>query len=196
MRSLKTSEAAADTFISDSDLAEKLKKGDDSALNEIMSRYKERLYKFAWRMVGNEDNARDIVQETFTKVYFNIKKFDSSYKFSTWLYQIALNSCRDYKRKNKNSLFNISLDHAEAKESELWSVPQSDVVDALHAKRQVAKLKIEIAKLPAKLRETFVLYAIEEKSQVECAAILGVSVKTIETRVYRARKILEHAIGK
>lgn len=196
MRSLKTSEAAADIFISDSDLAEKLKKGDDSALNEIMSRYKERLYKFAWRMVGNEDNARDIVQETFTKVYFNIKKFDSSYKFSTWLYQIALNSCRDYKRKNKYNLFNISLDHTEAKESELWLAPQSDMVDALHAKRQVAKLKTEIAKLPAKLRETFLLYAIEEKSQVECATILGVSVKAIETRVYRARKILEQVIGK
>ena len=101
MRLLKISDIVPDELISDQALAAQLKSGDDQALNEIMSRYKERVYKFAWRMVGNETNAHDIVQETFTKVYFNIQKFDASYQFSTWLYQIALNLCRDHKRKSK-----------------------------------------------------------------------------------------------
>ena len=67
---------------------------------------------------------------------------------------------------------------------------QNDMAGALHAKQQLAKLHQEISKLPNKLREAFILYAVEEKPQSECATILGVSAKTIETRIYRARKIL------
>jgi RNA polymerase sigma factor (sigma-70 family) len=87
-----------------------LRSGDDFALNEIMHRYKERVYRLAWRYVGNEDAALDVTQETFTKLYFNIDKYDPAYKFSTWLFQIAVNLCRDYLRKNKNHARNVSFD--------------------------------------------------------------------------------------
>lgn len=71
-------------------LVKRLRSGDDFALNEIMHRYKERVYRLAWRYVGNEDAALDVTQEAFTKLYFNIDKYDPAYKFSTWLFQIAV----------------------------------------------------------------------------------------------------------
>jgi RNA polymerase sigma factor (sigma-70 family) len=80
----------------DQELIEKLKSGENPALNELMARYKHRLFAFIRRYVGNEDVAYDLVQETFTKLYFSASTYKPEYKFSTWLFQIALNLCRDH----------------------------------------------------------------------------------------------------
>ncbi len=175
-------------------LVNRLRSGDDFALNEIMHRYKERIYRLTWRYVGNEDAALDVTQETFTKLYFNIDKYDPAYKFSTWLFQIAVNLCRDHLRKNKNHARNISLDAMNEGGSGDWLRSDENIEAGLLSRQQMTLLRREIDLLPDTLKEAFILFAVEERTQAECAQILNVSAKTVETRVYRARKILSEKL--
>lgn len=175
-------------------LVKRLRSGDDFALNEIMHRYKERVYRLAWRYIGNEDAALDVTQETFTKLYFNIDKYDPAYKFSTWLFQIAVNLCRDHFRKNKNHARNVSLDALNESGSGDWQRSDENIEAGFLSRQQLTLLRREIDLLPDTLKEAFILFAMEERTQAECAEILGVSAKTVETRVYRARKILSEKL--
>lgn len=175
-------------------LVQRLRSGDDFALNEIMQRYKDRVCRLAWRYVGNEDAALDVTQETFTKLYFNIDKYDSAYKFSTWLFQIAVNLCRDHLRKNKNHARNISPDALNETGPGDWQRSDENIEAGFLARQQLTLLRREIDLLPDTLKEAFILFAVEEKSQAECAEILNVSAKTLETRVYRARKTLSEKL--
>ncbi len=175
-------------------LVKRLRSGDDFALNEIMHRYKERVYRLSWRYVGNEDAALDVTQETFTKLYFNIDKYDPAYKFSTWVFQIAVNLCRDHLRKNKNHARNVSFDALSEDSPGDWQRSDENIEARFQSKQQLAILRQEIDLLPDTLKEAFILFAVEEKTQAECAEILNVSAKTVETRVYRARKILSEKL--
>lgn len=178
--------------IADEDFAlvKRLRSGDDFALNEIMHRYKERVYRLSWRYVGSEDAALDVTQETFTKLYLNIDKYDPAYKFSTWVFQIAVNLCRDHLRKNKNHARNLSLDVLSETSPGDWQKSEENIESSFISRQQLALLKDQINALPDTLKEAFILFALEERTQAECAEILDVSPKTVETRVYRARKIL------
>lgn len=175
-------------------LVNRLRSGDDFALNEIMHRYKERIFRLAWRYVGNEDAALDVTQETFTKLYFNIDKYDPAYKFSTWVFQIAVNLCRDHLRKNKNYARNVSLDALSEGGSGDWQRSDENIEAGFLSRQQLTLLRREIDLLPDTLKEAFILFAVEERTQAECAEILNVSAKTVETRVYRARKILSEKL--
>ena len=175
-------------------LVQRLRSGDDFALNEIMQRYKDRVCRLAWRYVGNEDTALDVTQETFTKLYFNIDKYDSAYKFSTWLFQIAVNLCRDHLRKNKNHARNSSPDALNEPGPGDWQRSDENIESGFLSRQQLALLRREIDLLPDTLKEAFILFAVEERTQAECAEILHVSAKTVETRVYRARKILSEKL--
>ena len=79
-------------------LVRALQEGDESALNELIRKYQEPLFRFIWRYTGDEETARDLLQETFVRLYFGIRRFKPRAKFATWLYSIAMNLCRDYAR--------------------------------------------------------------------------------------------------
>ena len=175
-------------------LVQRLRSGDDFALNEIMQRYKDRVCRLAWRYVGNEDTALDVTQETFTKLYFNIDKYYSAYKFSTWVFQIAVNLCRDHLRKNTNQARNVSFDALSEDSPGDWQQSDENIEAGFLSREQLALLRREINLLPEALKEAFILFAVEERTQAECAEILNVSAKTVETRVYRARKILSEKL--
>ncbi len=184
---------------SDEDLIIALQKGNDYALNKLMARYKKPLFYFITRYVRDEDKSYDILQETFIKVYQKADTFNQNYKFKTWLYQIALNLCRDDSRKQKLRSF-LSLDawiNNESKSS-LHDVLMSDEnIENIVEHRQTLKfIKEHVAQLPHKLKTALILFSIENHSQEACAKILGVTPKTIETRVYRARKILLQQLSK
>jgi len=112
----------------------------------------------------------------------------------TWLYSIAMNLCRDYARSKQRrmSYATDSLDDSDVHRK----VPAADrgpVADAVSHER-LANLQKAIEELPHDLRTTLLLFAVEGRSQQECAELLGISAKAVETRVYRARKILEKKI--
>ncbi|MFT5698572.1 MAG: RNA polymerase sigma factor (sigma-70 family) [Desulforhopalus sp.] len=174
---------------SDKQLMARLCAGESLVLNVLMERYQEPLYHFVLRYIHDEHLAYDIVQESFVRVYTRATSFNPEFRFKTWLYQIALNLCRDRgRRKALRSFF--SFNEAEEKES-IFTGYDAGIEEKKDIKDDIALLQKEIAKLPHKLKSALILFSLEEKSQIESAEILGVSPKTIETRVYRAKKILE-----
>lgn len=184
----------------DSDLIQLVAQGVEPALNEIMRRYKHKLFAFISRYVKDEDAAYDIVQETFIRLHFKADSFNPSYRFSTWLYQIAINLCRDWGRKQKlRQVFSLDApigDDEGGSYHDILPDPSSNVEDLTDLRQNLKTLDQEIQKLPHKLKTALILFAIEENSQETCAEILGVSIKTVETRVYRARKILAEKMAK
>lgn len=185
---------------SDEELIALVRQGVEAALNMLMLRYKHKLFAFISRYVKDEDAAYDILQETFIKLHFKADTYKPEYKFSTWLYQIAMNLCRDWGRKNKLrqwlSLDALISDDSEETYHDIIKGSGSNIEDLTDLKKNLKLLDKEIQKLPHNLKAALILFAIEENSQEECAEILGVTPKTVETRVYRARKILAEKIAK
>ena len=176
-------------------LVRALQAGVDSSLNELMGKYQEPLFRLLYRHVRNEETARDLLQETFVRLYFQIHRFKPRAKFVTWLYTIALNLARDHARSkhHRQSYFTESLDATAADPAAHHEAAgaEPDPAAQVESRERVAELEKAIAELPDHLREALLLFSIEGHSQQECAELLGVSVKTIETRIYRARKFLE-----
>jgi len=179
---------------SDEEVMLALQTGQDKALDELMRRYKQPLFHFVTRYTRDEDTSYDIVQETFFRVYNKAETFNPAYKFKTWLYQIALNLCRDYARKKKLQSF-VSLDtwmQGDDDYGSLHDILASDEnIENLTEYRQTLELlEKQIDQLPHKLKTALILFALEDHSQEECARILGITPKTVEMRIYRARKKL------
>jgi len=181
---------------SDIGLITRLVAGDNLALDTIMKRYQEPIYFFVLRYVHDEDLAYDLVQETFFRVYTRAASYNREYRFTTWLYQIALNLCRDHGRKQALRKF-FSLSNSEtAKETKAAMVHNAHIEKSYEMDHDINELQQEITKLPHKLKTAIILFTLEENSQVACSEILGISQKAVETRVYRAKKILKRKMKK
>ena len=182
---------------SDPDLAlvHALTGGDESALTGLMDRYEQPIFHFIYRHIPHEADARELAQEVFVRLFFNVGKFKPDAKFSTWLYQIALNLCRDHV-KSRRSRQATQTDSLSAREDD-DEHPAGDVAvesrtpsDEALAREKLAALDDGMAALPHDLRTALVLTTLEQRSHQECATLLKTTPKAIETRVYRARKFL------
>lgn len=176
--------------VTDEDLAARAAAGDEPAFTALIRRLKEPAYRFARLHTGDPDEAYDVVQEAFVSAWKNLARYDPSRRFSTWLFQITLNKCRDRARRRKVRQFFYQardLDHAANRADAGMPDPEQQ----LGTGQQAARLEAEIGALPEGLRSAFVLAAVEQHSHQETAAILGISPKSVEMRVYRARKHLQ-----
>lgn len=180
----------------DRDVMARLVRGDDTALDSIMEKYQKPLYFFVLRYVHDADLAYDIVQDVFFRIFTKAGKYKPSYRFTTWMYQIALNLCRDHGRKVAlRKFFSISDNHrGEKTTAEL--ADNAQIEEHYDTARDITALQKEISKLPHKLKAALILFSLEENSQAKCGEILGISQKAVETRVYRAKKILIQRMGK
>jgi len=176
---------------------ERLMAGQDTALNDLMERHATPVFHFLCRMVGNEDDANDLAQETFVRVFKSRGSFRMSEKFSTWLFTIAANLARNHFRWRSRHL-NISLETENAEtEQTLGSTLPSDNPapneQALATERAEA-VRVAVGKLPEDLREAIVLCEWEELSMAEAATILETTPKAVESRLYRARQLLRERL--
>ncbi len=201
MPSMRTNNEPINDSTPDKHLVHLVSQGSEPALNTLMGRYKHKLFAFISRYVKDEDAAYDILQETFIRLHFKADTYKPSYRFSTWLYQIAINLCRDWGRKQKLRQF-LSLDTTIGDEDgnatyhDIIGDSGSNVEDLADTRQQLAILDQEIEALPHKLKTALILFALEGHSQEACAELLDVTPKTVETRVYRARKILAEKLAK
>jgi len=167
---------------SDEALVSRLVTGEELALNILIARHKKRLYSFIVRYVGDPDISYDLLQECFIRMYYKAGTFNASYRFTTWLFQIALNLCRDYRRKQVRMPmveFTEDLQDSLMHPEEEWA-----------SKQALNQVQFAVLQLPPKLKEVIILHTFLGYSQSACADILQTSAKAIETRVYRARKLL------
>lgn len=179
------------TALSDGELAALSIAGKQAAFAEIMRRHSPQVYRVARSCVGEADEALDLVQETFVAAHQALPRYDEKRSMRAWLSAIALNKCRDWLRKQKVRRF-LSFAAPIGAEAEAIADSQVALDDAAGERQELARVQRAIASLPASLREPLVLRTMEGLSQAETAAILAISEKAVETRLYRARaKLLE-----
>ncbi len=182
----------------DLSLVRALQADDDRALDELMGKYKGPIYALIFRSVGNEALAQDLLQEAFVRCYFGIGKFKPKAKFVTWLYAIAINLCRDHarSRRHKESMLTDSFGEISEMEKLTGGHERSVLPDKeLERRETLEALESAIGQLPHDLKTAFIMFSIEGRSQADCAELLGVSPKAVETRVYRAKKVLQDRLG-
>ena len=176
---------------------ERLRAGQDTALNDLMERHAAPVFHFLCRMVGNEDDANDLALETFARVFRARASFRLNEKFSTWLYTIAANLARNHFRWRARhptiSLETAADDPEQSLENILPAKDAAPNEQILAAERAVA-VRAEVSRLPEDLREALVLCEWEERSLAETAAILETTPKAVESRLYRARKQLRERL--
>ena len=177
-----------------------LKTGQDQALNALMDRHRKRVFNFVFRHISNEADALELTAEAFVRAYLNIGRFRPSAKFVTWLYQIALNLCRDHvkSRAYQYTLQTVSADAPtqEGEEQDWLSVSDRDPVEETEGGGELSALEKAISELPEDLKNPLILAALEGYSQAEVAELLGISRKAVEMKVYLARKLLLEKMSK
>ncbi|MFA6001388.1 MAG: sigma-70 family RNA polymerase sigma factor [Thermoleophilia bacterium] len=186
----------------DTELIERIGKSDNEALETLVSRYEGRVYNLAYRMLGNRDDAEDVLQDTFFNVIRSLGKFQSRSSFSTWLYRVATNAAltklRQRSRRDKsesefldeaNSVQQMA--HAGIKLTD-WSESPSEKLLNNEA-RQV--MDEAIAELPEMYRVVFVLRDVEGLPAAEVAEVLGLSVAAVKSRLHRARLYLRNRLS-
>lgn len=164
-----------------------IQNGDMVSFNEMVDRYKDRLMNVIGRMLSSVEEAEDVVQETFVRVYQHRQSFNFQHCFSTWIYTIALNLARNELRKRKKFKF-LEISEMQGNEKEF-------AVDMKLPSRLPEILQEAIAELPEKYKTAFMLRDIQEFPYEEVATILSVPLGTVKSRVNRARMMLRDKLS-
>lgn len=180
---------------SDESLMTALAAGDFPALDALMLRWQRPLQSFLLRHLQNEADALDLAQETFVRVYRHRDRYRPGARFTTWMFQIALNLARDHARKHQRRRTD-SLEAAPTVATAGLAAPDSAPDAAARRAEEVAAVRAAIAALPEELREVLVLFEYEDKSHAEIAEIIDASPKAVETRLYRARDKLRASLAR
>lgn len=167
-------------------------KGDEAAFAELVELYQEKLYHMAYRMLSSKQEAEDVVQDTFLRVYNNLERYDENQKFSTWIYRIATNLCIDRLRKRK-PIYSLDAESSEYEGLDGYSMipsdnrtPESELL--ISETQQIIHQAIDT--LPPKYKSVMLLRYIHELSLQEVGDVLDMPVTTIKTRVHRGREFL------
>lgn len=180
---------------SDAELARAAAAGDDRAYGQLVARHKEPLFRLLRRYLGDADEAQEAAHEAFIAAWGALARYDPARPFGSWLRTIAINKARDRGRRIAFRRL-IFGDRPYEPGGPLDPADEAPTpVEALLERERVEALAAAIARLPDALKAPLVLTAIDGCSQQEAAAILGVSAKAVETRVYRARRQLAEALG-
>jgi RNA polymerase sigma-70 factor (ECF subfamily) len=175
---------------SDAELAQAAAGGDERAYAALVNRHKDSLYRLLRRYLGDPDEAHEAAHEAFIAAWGALGRYDPSRSFGAWLRTIAINKARDRGRRRAVRRFLFGMQSVEASGAHDREDAAAQADDAIIDRERISQLERAIARLPATLRAPLLLTAIEGRSHQEAGEILGVSAKSIETRVYRARKIL------
>jgi RNA polymerase sigma-70 factor (ECF subfamily) len=183
--------AVAEPQLSDSELVERYLDGEETCFRELVGRYEGRIVNFIQRSIGDRERAYDLAQETFIRVYRHIHRFDTSKKFSTWIYTIASNLSKNELRNRSRSplvLFQRLTGNWEEDHRPIQFEDYSMRPDDLYRKRYLRRLvENTVEELPEHHRLVFRLRELEGKSYEEIAEITGVNLGTVKSRLHRAR---------
>lgn len=168
---------------SDEELVERFQNGEASAFDTLVRRWERKLQGAIYRLIGPGEDVRDLSQETLLKAYRGLGTFKKEARFSSWLYQIALNVCRDRMRRTRGKS-HVSFDElSELGEAAGGADPSAlDLIEARDLSRQVAAA---VAALPEEQREVVVLKEYQGLTFLEIAETLDVPLSTVKTRLYR-----------
>jgi RNA polymerase sigma-70 factor (ECF subfamily) len=177
---------------SDAELVHRAKGGDDSAFDELVVRYRKKVYAIAFGMARNHGDADDVAQETFLRAYQALNRFKTEFEFKTWLFRIAVNTCINMlKRKGRR----VETSFEEKIEAGMPQ-PVTPGNPGKEMEQQELREKIDeaIQQLSPKLRSVFVLRTQQDLSYEEIARVLKISRGTVMSRLSRARDSMRHLL--
>jgi len=195
--SLRRDESARQADALDRADMERLAAGHDAALNDLMERHATPVFHFLCRRVGNEDDANDLAQETFVRVFRARASFRTGEKFSTWLFTIAANLARNHFRwRSRHPNVSLEAETGEAEQTLGSTLPANGPApnEEAIATERTAAVRYAVGKLSEDLREAIALCEWEELSVAEAATILETTPKAVESRLYRGRQILRERL--
>jgi len=180
---------------SDQALVEKAKAGDYQAFEALVNRYEGKVYRLSMRMLRNQEDAEDALQEAFLQVYRGLKGFEGRSSFSTWLFRLATNVClmkirhRETEPARLLPLEDYLPRHEEGEHPHIQDWPDKPE-EVLLTKESREKMLEALEKLPPEYRAVFILRDVEGFSNAEAGEALGISVAAVKSRLHRARLTL------
>ncbi len=193
---MHTEATAAQPDVSELDLVKRCQKGDSGAFDELVIRYRTRVFGMVYNMVHNEQDAWDLAQESFVKAWKSIRHFRGKSSFYTWLYRIVMNVTIDWTRKRQIKGSGAEFDDAiQLKEIDPASktVPKPDALPSEHMEQQEIRSQIDraIDQLSPDHRAVILMKEVEDMQYHEIAEALGCSIGTVMSRLFYARKKLQ-----
>jgi RNA polymerase sigma-70 factor (ECF subfamily) len=180
-------------------LIRRAQSGDASAFDDLVRRYENRAYQYAYRLTRNPEEAADVVSEAFVRVYGALKNFKGHSAFPTWLYRILTNCFLDQKKKEK-SRQTVSLDapnpHSDGESERQFEDPARSPLEEATRAEMEATMASAVAQLPEYQRAMIVMYHAEMLSYEEIAEALDLPLGTVKSRLNRARLSLRDALAK
>jgi RNA polymerase sigma factor (sigma-70 family) len=163
-----------------------LRELDTNAFAVLVDRYKDMVFTLSLKMLKDREEAEEISQDTFLKIYKSLSKFNGESKFSTWIYKVAFNTCLDRLKKNKRLRPVAVLDEFTEQEA----ISLMNVLDSIEERERKQVIQDCLHGLPGEDSFLLTLYYFEEQSLEEIAKIIGINPNNVKIRLYRSRKKL------
>jgi RNA polymerase sigma-70 factor, ECF subfamily len=177
--------AAVPMTWTDEELVARSKNGDTESFNQLVKRWERPIFALAYRTLGREEDARDVTQETFLRAFRSLAGFKGDAKFSSWLYRIALNLCRDWIRKDRRHPLVAVPEGVELEQLAAARGP-SETIEDLAARAELSRgVAAAMAHLPAEQRTAIILKEYHSLTFQEIAELMNCPLSTVKTRVYQ-----------
>lgn len=181
----------------DDELVRSVLAGDRERFGGLVERYQTRVVNYLYRIVRNLDDAHDLAQEVFIRVYQALDRYDSQYRFSTWLFRVAQNAAIDVLRKRRVQLVPISRRSDDAGEAAPdLDLPSNEpsALEGLEGRERDATIRVAIDALPWEYRELILLRHYGELAYDEIAEVKGMPLGTVKNKLFRARQLLKQRL--
>jgi len=186
------------TGTDDLDLVRRARDGDEAAFAELLERHQSRIYNHALRMMGNAQDAEEVLQDTFVQVFRNLDRFEERSRFSTWIYRIATNESLMRLRKAHRKREVFFEDHlgqdTEWYGAEIQAFTRS-VVDEVQDRQFIERLGTLLEELPEEYRVVFTMRDIDGLTNAEVAEVLDLSIPAVKSRLHRSRLYLRDRLS-
>ena len=180
----------------DEDLVARSRGGDVDSFNQLILRWERPIYALAYRVIGREEDARDVCQDTFLRAFRALPGFKGEAKFSSWIYRIALNLCRDWIRRQRRTPVVQMPEDAEVVERMAVRDPVESIEDLVARKELSAVVAEAMAVLPEEQRTAIILKEYHGMTFQEIAELQGCPLSTVKTRVYQGLTVLRRNLEK
>jgi RNA polymerase sigma-70 factor (ECF subfamily) len=181
---------------SDEELVARSMGGDVDSFNQLILRWERPIYALAYRVIGREEDARDVCQETFLRAFRALPGFKGQAKFSSWLYRIALNLCRDWIRRQRRAPVMQMPEGVDPAEIAAERGPVESIEDLVARRELSAVVEDAMALLPAEQRTAIILKEFHGMTFQEIADLQGCPLSTVKTRLYQGLNMLRRHLEK
>ena len=179
---------------SDEELVTRSIGGDPESFNQLVLRWERPIYALAYRVIGREEDARDVCQETFLRAFRALNGFRGQAKFSSWLYRIALNLCRDWVRRERRTPLVQASEELDALEMATVQEPAPSIEDLVARRELTRVVERAMARLPEEQRTAIILKEYHELTFQEIADLVGCPLSTVKTRLYQGLAVLRREL--